>query len=404
MKHPACAFFFSLFTVAAIVMTFATGVRAQTETILHSFTGGSDGGFPVGSLVFDSKGNLYGAAQTGGENGTGAIFELTSNTGGTWTETVIYAFNYVGDGGIVPVAGLVSDKQGNLYGQAEGGTAGAGLIFELSPGSNGIWTENVLYNFAGGVDGTFGYLTTMVLDGSGNLYGTTEGGGTYGFGTVFTLVRGTGGSWSKKTLYSFSQNNDGGSPFVEKLVLDAAGNVYGTTIGGGAHDYGVVFELVRGSNGSWSEKILHSFSGSADGSGPEGGLAFDAAGNLYGNSEYSVFQLVPNSSGEWTENIVHTFTGGSDGAGPESQLTFDKAGNLFGTTDTGGKHRGTVFELIPNADGTWSERILHRFAESGGDGTFPSFGGLAIDSHGNLYGTTGSGGTSGDGVAYEIAP
>jgi uncharacterized repeat protein (TIGR03803 family) len=165
-----------------------------------------------------------------------------------------------------------------------------------------------------------------------------------------------------------------------------------------------VFELVRGSNGSWTEKVLHSFAGGADGTGPEGGLAFDAAGNLYGASVFTVFQLVPTSTGEWTENILHTFTGGNDGSGPDSVLTFDKSGNLYGTTNAGGMHRGTVFELSPHANGTWSEKILHKFSATGGDGISPFFGGVTINSQGNLYGTTGGGGSSNEGVVYEIVP
>lgn len=390
--------------MAAALAVALTGVAsAQTETIVLSFTG-SNGASPIGGLVFDSKGNLYGVTESGGANSVGAIYELTPSTGGGWTESIIYSFNYEGSGGYIPCGGLVFDQQGNLYGEALVGGSGGGLIYQLSPGTNGVWTENVLYNFTGGTDGSAPFATTLALDGSGNLYGTTEGGGTYGFGTVFELVKGTSGTWTKRTLHNFAQFSDGGVPYAESLILDSAGNIYGTTLDGGAYDYGVVFELVRGSNGSWTEKVLHSFSGGADGTGPEGGLAFDAAGNLYGASVFTVFQLVPTSTGEWTENILHTFTGGNDGSGPDSVLTFDKAGNLYGTTNAGGMHRGTVFELSHHANGTWSEKILHKFSATGGDGFSPFFGGVAIDSQGNLYGTTGGGGSSNEGVVYEIVP
>jgi uncharacterized repeat protein (TIGR03803 family) len=147
-------------------------------------------------------------------------------------------------------------------------------------------------------------------------------------------------------------------------------------------------------------KLHHDF----DGSGPEAGITFDSSGNLYGNSAYTVFQLVPGSNGKWTENILHSFHGGTDGVGPDSVPTFDKAGNLYGTTYEGGQHRGTVYELTPHSNGTWTESILHNFSAKGGDGVFPFFAGLALDSHGNLFGTTSTGGNSNSGVVFEVVP
>jgi uncharacterized repeat protein (TIGR03803 family) len=190
----------------------------------------------------------------------------------------------------------------------------------------------------------------------------------------------------------------------ETLALNADGNVYGITGVGGAHDYGVVFELVRGSNGTWTEKILHAFTGGADASNPSGGLIFDASHNLYGASFYYTFELSPGLDGAWTEKQIHQFTGGSDGAYPESALVFDKAGNLYGTTSNGGLHRGTVFELTPGPGGTWTEKILHKFSPTGGDGIFPSYPALAISLNGTLYGTTQSGGASNEGVVFAVKP
>ena len=388
--------------LAILLLTITSGALAQTETIIHSFTGECDGGEPIGGLISDANGNLYGVTEVGGANFAGSVFELTPSSNGTWTETVIFSFSFEGNGGVIPGASVVFDKQGNLYGEAEGGANGSGVIFELSPGANGVWTETVLYNFTGGTDGSSGFLSGLAIDAAGNLYGTTQSGGTYNFGTAFVLIHGSNGTWTKKILHNFSQNNDGGLPYAENLTLDSAGNVYGTTLNGGAYDYGVVFELVRGSNGSFSEKVLHSFTGGDGGSGAEGGLTFDASGNLYGCTANTVYQLVPTASGEWTIKILHEFMGGSDGADAGSAVTFDKAGDLYGNTDNGGRHRGTVFELIPH-DGTWTEKILHRFAESGNDGTFPFFSQLVIDSHGNLYGTA-AGGASGEGVVYEVTP
>ena len=405
MKHDTRVFIGTAIATAALAVTLATAALAQTETVIYSFTGGSDGGDPNGGVILDAKGNLYGTVVLGGANAAGAVFELTPNTGGGWTETVLYSFSFSSGDGYLPSSGLIFDTHGNLYGETTGGgTVGAGTIFELSPGSNGIWTEKTLYSFAGGADGNAPYSHTLALDHSGNLYGVTEGGGTSGFGTVFELVAGTNGTWSKNILHSFTQEDDGGLPYAEQLVLDSSGNVYGTTLQAGAHDYGVVFELVRGSNGSWSEKVLHAFAGGVDGSSPEGGLIFDAAGNLYGDSAYSVFQLVPGSNGKWTENILHTFRGGSDGSGPDSAITFDKAGHLYGTTYGGGLHRGTVFALTPHSNGTWTDTVLHSFSSTGGDGVFPGFSGLAIDSHGNLFGTTGTGGNSNAGAVFEVSP
>jgi uncharacterized repeat protein (TIGR03803 family) len=228
----------------------------------------------------------------------------------------------------------------------------------------------VIYSFAGGTDARAPLSETLTLDASGNLYSATENGGTYGDGAVFKLSPNSDGSWSEAVLYSFSDGNDGGYPNDEQLAVDAAGHVYGLAILDGAHDYGVVFELVPGSNGSWTEKVLHAFAGGADGT-PLGGMTLDASGNLYGASSYTIFELLPGTGGTWTEKELHRFTGGSDGAYPESKPIFDKAGNLYGTTNTGGAHRGTVFELSPGSNGTWTEKILHKFSATGEDGVFP---------------------------------
>jgi uncharacterized repeat protein (TIGR03803 family) len=296
------------------------------------------------------------------------------------------------------------DSKGNLYGESFiGGTFGYGEVFELSPGSSGTWTENVIYSFAGGTDAQLPLNETLILDASGNLYGATENGGTYGDGAVFKLSPNSDGSWGETVLYSFSGGNDGGYPYDEQLAVDAAGHVYGLAILDGAHDYGVVFELVPGSNGSWTEKVLHAFAGGADGT-PVGGMTLDASGNLYGASSYAVFELMPGTGGTWTEKELHRFTGGSDGAYPGSKPIFDKAGNLYGTTNTGGAHRGTVFQLSPGANGTWTEKILHKFSATGGDGIFPGYAPLAQDAKGNLYGTTQQGGTLNNGVVFAVTP
>ena len=403
MHRTAFALSPRILAVAAFVVMLAIGAWAQSERIIYSFTGGSDGGLPYGGVISDASGNLYGTTFQGGANGGGTVFELTPNNGGTWTETVLYSFSFNGTDGALPSSDLVFDPKGNLYGLTLFGGVGRGAIFELSRGANGIWTEKMLYSFMGGSDGYAPFAASLALDTLGNLYGITQNGGTYGFGTVFKLVAGSNGTWTKTVLHNFSGGNDGSFPYGEALTLDAAGNVYGTTLNAGLHDYGVVFELVRGSNGNWTEKVLHAFTGIPDGSASTGGLVFDASGNLYGNSSYSVFELTPGSNGTWTGKALHMFTGGRDGAYPGSALTFDKAGKLYGTTGAGGAHRGTVFKLTPGTNGIWTEEILHRFT-SGGDGVFPGFAGLAVRANGHLYGTTVQGGASNNGAVFEVIP
>ena len=387
---------------AVLALTLASAAHAQSESVIYAFQNGTDGAFPEGGVIADANGNLYGTTLNGGPNDGGTVFELSPNADGTWTKQEIFSFNFT-DGGL-PFGGLISDSQGNLYGESFiGGTFGYGEVFELSPGSNGTWTENVIYSFAGGTDARAPLSETLTLDASGNLYSATENGGTYGDGAVFKLSPNSDGSWSEAVLYSFSDGNDGGYPNDEQLAVDAAGHVYGLAILDGAHDYGVVFELVPGSNGSWTEKVLHVFGGGADGT-PLGGMTLDASGNLYGASSYTIFELLPGTGGTWTEKELHRFTGGSDGAYPESKPIFDKAGNLYGTTNTGGAHRGTVFELSPGSNGTWTEKILHKFSATGEDGVFPGYAALARDAKGNLYGTTQQGGILNNGVVFAVTP
>jgi uncharacterized repeat protein (TIGR03803 family) len=271
--------------------------------------------------------------------------------------------------------------------------------------------EKVLHNFTG-ADGS-GPMAGPIMDAAGNLYGTTGAGGTYFHGTVFELTPGADGSWTEKVLYSFGNYPDGSLP-SSSLVFDAAGNLYGTTYQGGANNVGTVFELTSGPGGSWTEKLLHSFGNYPDGSLPSSSLVFDAAGTLYGttasgghNGMGTVFELMPDGSGGWTELVLHDFTD-ADGAFPYAGLIFDGAGNLYGTTSNGGtSNAGTVFELTPTVGGSWTETVLHSFG-NGTDGASPAYAGLTLVS-GSLYGTTAHGGTSsscfrGCGTVFELAP
>ncbi len=332
--------------------------------VVHTFTLGiSDGTYPQGNLIFDASGNLYGTTYNGGKGGFGTVFEMTPQAGGGWSERVLHNFAYTrGDGGI-PNPGLVFDAAGNLYGTtANGGTSscahGCGTVFELTPGAGGVWTETIVHNFTAS-DG-FAPTAGLVADAAGNLYGTTTAGGAFNAGTVFQLTHTAGGQWNETVLHSFriyGQPSDGVEP-IAGLVIDATGNLYGTTSAGGSYLSGTVFELSPGAGGAWTETVLHSFGAPGDGNDPDyGALVMDAAGNLYGatnhggaNGAGTAYKLAPAVGGNWTETVLHSFTAHSDdGSFPYAGLIFDGAGNLYGTTTSGGGTSldGTVFEIAP---------------------------------------------------------
>lgn len=349
------------------------------------------------------------------------------------TETVLYSFSGLSDGG-VPYAGLISDKDGNLYGTAseygDGPCAypfwGCGLVFELTPedGSEVQWNFKVLYTFRGGSDGA-GPASTLVFDSSGNLYGTATAGGNgregLGCGTVFELER-SGSDWVEKTLYRFTGGSDGCDP-VGSVTLDSGGNIYGTAAYGGddtcfydnaGPGCGVVFQLsppVSSVRDTWSETIVHTFEAS-DGANPYVGVTLapakfcgaaahagrvcifgTATNGGYGRTEPGgvVFQLVPTET-SWSYRMLYEFPDGC--GGPGGPLILDKSGTLYGMTHLGGQFcTGAVFSLQPDAvAGSWSETNLYSFG--GADGWFPLYQGLVMDERGNLLGTTSSGGTS----------
>jgi len=332
----------------------------------------------------------------------------------TFVQGTMYSFTNSNGDGAGPFAGLVRDPSGNLYGTTtKGGTSsncpgGCGTVFELV-NSYGTRSEKVLYSFTGsGGDG--GYPDAgLIIDASGNLYGTTSQGGTNDYGTVFQLVYSSStGTYTENVLYSFTQSGgDGAQPLG--LVMDASGNLYGTTTGGGTNDVGTVFELVY-SSGTYSEKVLHSFTNSGgDGANPAG-LVMDASGNLYGTTTFggtslygTVFELV-NSSGTYSEKVLYSFTNsGGDGGYPYAGLLRDLVGNLYGTTQIGGTNdAGTVFELVYSS-GTYTEKVLYSFTNSGGDGAYPDAG-LVRDPSGNLYGTTHGGGAYTFGTVFGLTP
>ena len=297
----------------------------------------------------------------GGPNSCGVVFKLTPNADGTWTESVLYSFMGIPDAAN-PVGGLIFDAAGNLYGTTSAGGGGVGTVFKLTPSAGGTWTESVLHSFGGGWDGGYPYAG-LIFDTAGNLYGTSFYGGdtrvvACGCGVVWKLEPNPEGTWTMSALFSF-MGEDGALPYAG-LIFDAAGNLYGTTEEGGYLSVcpvnadriiggcGVVFKLTPTSSG-WSETVLLAFLGKP-GEYPYAGVIMDAAGNLYGttygqNTNYgSVFELTHTSTG-WSDTVLHKFTG--TGEYPIAGLTMDAAGNLYGTTSAGTDNYGLVFEITP---------------------------------------------------------
>jgi len=370
---------------------------AQTFSIVHSFTGSSDGGQPLSGLIALGK-LLYGTTNAGGSSNYGVVFKMTTSG----TETVLHSFAG-GPDGANPQASLVRDKAGHLYGTTTaGGASGLGTVFKISGEK-----ETVLYSFAGGSDGA-DPQARLALDATGNLYGTTFQGGSKGNGTVFRLAppKSKTGSWTETIPYSFGTGTDGANP-VAGVTFDAAGNLYGTTSAGGAYGYGTVFQLVPGS--SWTEKILYSFQNQNDGSVPYAGLISDRAGNFYGaatqggdggdNGGGTIFELTP-SKGNWTFTVIYNLPGWGI-SGSYRNVVLDASGNLYATTHCDGEYNsGTVYEMTP-AGGSWTYNLLYNFT-GGSDGLY-SFSNLVV-SEGKLYGTTKYGGADGNGVVFEVTP
>jgi uncharacterized repeat protein (TIGR03803 family) len=390
-------FLFLTLLVAAVLATGSAQAQTYTESVLYSFKGGTDGANPGAGLVLDAQANLYGTTINGGASNLGTVFKL--DTAGT--ETVLHSFTRIPDGAN-PQAALVRDAQGNLYGTTSlGGALGRGTVFKVDTTGR----ETVLHNFTGEADGGFPVAAGLVQNAQGNLYGTTSAGGAYGSGTVFE-VDATG---RETVLYSFTwTRGDGAAPYAG-LVLDAQGNLYGTTEAGGdlgceSGGCGTVFKL----DATGRETVLHSFTGTGgDGANPYAGLVLDAQGNLYGTTDAggdlacesggcgTVFKL--DATG--TETVLHSFAGtGGDGTFPQAGLVQDAQGNLYGTTNNGGaSNYGTVFKL----DAAGTETVLHSFTGTGGDGANP-YAGLVLDAQGNLYGTTSGGGTYSFGTVFEL--
>lgn len=378
-------------SVAAITFSLAARSQAQTESILFTFTGATTGQVPNSGLVSDASGNLYGVTYEGGKqtrycpnsSGCGFAFELSPNGSGGYNETIIWTFDDGPDGGN-PRGNLIMDAAGNLYGVTILGGyrnkvcnsgSGCGVVYELSPGSSG-WTQTVLYTFLNAGDGNEPY-GPLAMDASGNLYGATEFGGT-------------------------------------------------TSCGNQSNPCGLIFELSPSGSGTWTETVLHNFTGGNDGQNPFAGVVLDAAGNVYGSASGGnpalckvanacsvVFKLSNTSSG-WKETVLHNFTDGRDGGTVSGPLTLDAQGNLYGTSSLGGSTTcgfangcGVVFKLSPTVGGAWKETA---FDLGGWDGASPE-GGVTVDAAGNVYGTAALGGIlscggagEGCGVVFKLTP
>jgi uncharacterized repeat protein (TIGR03803 family) len=405
------------FLVAVVVTMLIGSASAGTKfRIMHTFAGGNDGSIPAGQLTFDSAGDLYGTTFGGGSttacggSGCGTVFKLAPESG-RWSESVLANF---GDAtsNVGPIGPMAIDSAGNLYGTGVygyeyNGQGYSGQLFQLLD-NEGSYTESILHLFAGGSsDGAF-VNPGLVHDSAGNLYGSAGSGGALNNnGVVFEFSPNGDGTWTESLPYTFGAGKCYGP--VGMMAIDPEGNLYGTTAGGGVYGYGSVYKLSQ-SNGVWTIQSLYDFTPPpADvGSPSPSGVVIDAEGNLYGNTQFdgaygvgSLYKLTP-TKGYWTFSLIHSFTGSTDGGWPYGALTIDAGGNLYGSTLTGGVFQyGTVFKFVHGSTGRWTETVLHSFTD-GTDGSQPQ--GVIVDSLGNVYGLAQSGGADQDGVAFEIMP
>jgi uncharacterized repeat protein (TIGR03803 family) len=425
--------------VAIPILLFSLGSWALgQETVLYNFTGGADGGQPVGTMVLDNAGNLYGATEAGGEFNKGTVFMVTA----AGQECVLHSFGAFNGDGEFPVAGVIFDSAGNLYGTTlGGGTQLDGTVFKLT-GVGCSWVEQILYSFC-----SVGYPmncndgstpeAALTLYNGGILLGTTTSGGGNGGanGVVFQLVP-SGSGYAESVIYNFPQSINGAVP-GSGLAVDSNGNLYGEVFLGGTGNVGLVYKLVAQSGGGWNYTVIFNFNGPNGGNALGDSVILDASGNLYGTTEGGgicgqflggcgvVYELSTNGNGGYNQTRLYQFAGGLDGALTQAGLTMDSSGNLYGSTVHGGGAGcgngygcGLDFELIPIAGGNWTEAILNGF--NGTDGRRPEAGltlPLATANHvtaqnsprpikrgcpGGCYGSTLQGGAYDQGVVYSL--
>lgn len=422
----------SLFSIpAATLAIFAVSLftaqvwaGTKTEKRLHAFTR-PEGSHPLG-ITFGPDGAIYGSNVIGGAGG-GTVYKLALNSDGKWVETTLISFG--GSKGVYPNP-VSFDSEGNIFGTLEIGPNGCGAVFELTPGTGGAWNETILHNLSC-AEGLYPE-SPLTRDSAGNLYGLAWGGGAHGDGTVFELSPVPGGGWTFKLIHSFN-GEDGAHP-QSAVVIDAAGNLFGTALCGGLHPeaqsnqlapdcggntaFGTVWELSPQTDGTWTERIIHRFDGH-NGANPSdnGQLIFDAAGNLYGTTHNgglfgvgTVYKLSPRGDGTWSSKVLHSF-GGKNGIAPSGGVIADAEGNLYGECFGPGSYLGVtspgetggqlVYKLSPNENGTWTETVLQRFNEPQSGG--PAMG-LIMDGFGDIFGTTWMGGKDNNGTVFEITP
>ena len=402
--------------VMAGMMLISNSWATSTVTTVYSFTGGFDGSDPAAQLIFDAAGNAYGTTVTGGASGCGTVFQLAPIGGGNWQQSVLHSFNCF-DEGKNPYGGVILDSAGNLYGTtAAGGSGGicvgdgCGVVYELSH-SGGTWTATVLYSFGDSPDAA-GPGAPAVFDRAGNLVGTTPDGGTDGVGAIYELSF-SNGHWTETIIHNFTGGDDGAVGSLGRLLLDAAGNLYGVTELGGHYSAGTVFELSPGSGGTWHFTTRYAFQGQPDAAFPYGGLVADTHGNLYGTTYFggtagagTVFRVGPGPVvGGWRDAVLYNFQGAADGGNPTTTLLFNSSGQLYGTTTAGGDPGcscGVLFVLSPTGSNRWLETVLHTFG-TGSDGAFPYYG-LTPDGAGHYLGTTAAGGAHSVGIVFELTP
>lgn len=354
----------NLYGTSVLGGTFGSGTvfeisEAGVHTVLYNFTGGSDGAQPYKGVTLDAQGNLYGTAVTGGggscEGGCGVVYKLTKS-GSSWTQSVLHTFTG-GTDGSGPGSPVAFDSKGNLYGTTPtGGTSGAGVVYQLKPASGGGSTLKVIHAFTGGTDGNGGSAGRLLIDSAGNIYGVCTVGGANGFGNVYEMSP-SGSNWTFTTLYSFKDQPDGASP-DGGVVFDKSGNLFGTTYYAGGNDMGTVYKLAHNSNGTWTESVLYSFKGGMDGASPISSLVADSAGNFYGTTSEGgasacgcgvIFKMTKGTSGKWTESVVYRFPGKpSPGFAYNGMVADSTASHFYGATVHGGTDNdGAIYKLTP---------------------------------------------------------